>query len=286
MKSVISNIGGGGNSRGTAATGKPHCAYLVAAIKIARFLTTGCDVVVLLADIHGFLDNLKAPVELVEHRVEYYRLTISALLRAVGVSTQLNNLTIVQGSSCQKTARYVMDVYKLNSCISEDEAKRDGAEIVKQSDSAPLSGLLYLVTLFSKYSMNSTWTSTRSLVRAHLENGMVPGVNGGKMSSSDPVVNRKIRKATAAPTVIEDNGVLALTEFVLLPAAALSGRRGFCVDRDRYVLEPLIYTSIEKVHEDYKNDILTPQILKSAVAAALNMLFAPIQEAYHASLGW
>ena len=101
----------------------------------------GCDVVVLLADIHGFLDNLKAPIELVEHRVEYYRLTISALLRAVGVD--LKNLTIVQGSSHQKTAQYVMDVYKLSSCISEHEAKRAGTEIVKQSDSAPLSSLLY-----------------------------------------------------------------------------------------------------------------------------------------------
>jgi tyrosyl-tRNA synthetase len=108
-------------------------------------LAAGCDVVVLLADIHGFLDNLKAPVELVEQRVEYYRLTISALLQAVGVSTQLNNLTIVQGSSYQKTAEYVMDVYKLSSSISEHEAKRAGAEIVKQSDSAPLSGLLYPV---------------------------------------------------------------------------------------------------------------------------------------------
>jgi tyrosyl-tRNA synthetase len=38
-----------------------------------------------------------------------------------------------------------MDVYKLSSCISEHEAKRAGAEIVKQSDSAPLSGLLYPV---------------------------------------------------------------------------------------------------------------------------------------------
>lgn len=117
----------------------------VPAIKIAQFLAAGCDVVVLLADIHGFLDNLKAPVELVEYRVEYYRLTITALLKAVGVSTQLNNLTIVQGSSYQKTAEYVMDIYKLSSSITEHEAKRAGAEIVKQSDSAPLSGLLYPV---------------------------------------------------------------------------------------------------------------------------------------------
>lgn len=112
-------------------------------MKIAQFLAAGCDVVILLADIHGFLDNLKSTVELVEYRVEYYRLTISWLLKAVGVSTELGNLTFVQGSSYQKTPEYVMDVYKLSSCISEHEAKRAGAEIVKQSDNAPLSGLLY-----------------------------------------------------------------------------------------------------------------------------------------------
>ena len=58
-----------------------------------------------------------------------------------------------------------------------------------------------------------------------------------------------------APKIIKDNGVLALIELILLPAAALSGHREFHVDRDRDNLEPLIYTSIEKLHEDYKNDI-------------------------------
>jgi hypothetical protein len=124
-------------------------------------LAAECEVVVLLADVHGFLDNLKAPIELVELRVEYYRLTISWLLRAVGVSTELKNLTFVQGSSYQKSPEYVMDVYKLSSCISEHEAKKAGAEIVKQSSSPPLSGLLFL---FSNASTNSTWTSTRNSV--------------------------------------------------------------------------------------------------------------------------
>jgi tyrosyl-tRNA synthetase len=32
--------------------------------------------------------------------------------------------------------------------------------------------------------------------------------------------------------------------------------------------------------------LVTPQILKSAVSAALNTLLAPIQEAYHASPEW
>jgi tyrosyl-tRNA synthetase len=36
-----------------------------------------------------------------------------------------------------------MDVYRLSVLVSEHDAKRAGAEIVKQSDDSPLSGLLY-----------------------------------------------------------------------------------------------------------------------------------------------
>lgn len=126
---------------GTATTGRPHCGYYVPALKIAQLLAAGCDVVVLLADIHGFLDNLKAPIELVESRAQYYRLVISAILESVGVPT--GKLEFVLGSSYQKSAEYVMDVYRLSSVISEHDAKKAGAEIVKQSDNAPLSGLLY-----------------------------------------------------------------------------------------------------------------------------------------------
>lgn len=114
---------------------------MVPAIKIAQLLAAGCDVTILLADIHGFLDNLKAPIELVNHRSEFYRHVITALLQSVGVP--LEKLKFVLGSSYQKSAEYVMDVYKLSSVISEHDAKRAGAEIVKQSDNAPLSGLLY-----------------------------------------------------------------------------------------------------------------------------------------------
>jgi tyrosyl-tRNA synthetase len=88
-----------------------------------------------------------------------------------------------------------------------------------------------------------------------------------RMSSSDPdskidlldppeVVNKKIRKAVAAPQIVEENGLLAFVEFVLLPAAALNGRREFRVDRERDGLEPLIYTSVDQIHSDYKNDVV------------------------------
>lgn len=69
-------------------------------------------------------------------------------------------------------------------------------------------------------------------------------------------MTRKIRKAESAPRIVEDNGILAFTEFVLLPSAALNGRKEFRVQRDRDGLEPLVYTDISQMHEDYKNDIV------------------------------
>lgn len=157
---------------------------------------------VLLADIHGFLDNLKAPIELVAQRAEYYRHIVRAMLEAVGVST--DKLKFVLGSSYQKSADYAMDLYKLASVVSEHDAKKAGAEVVKQTKNAPLSGLLYplLQVLDEEYldcdaqfggvDQRKLFTAAKEWLpklgykqRAHLMNPMVPGLHGGKMSSSD-----------------------------------------------------------------------------------------------------
>lgn len=126
---------------GTATTGRPHSGYFVAALKIAQLLAAGCEVVILLADVHAFLDSMKAPLELVENRVKYYEKIIRAILEAVGVSTE--KLEFVLGSSYQRNSDYVMDVYRLAALTSEHDCRKAGAEIVKQSTNAPLSGLLY-----------------------------------------------------------------------------------------------------------------------------------------------
>jgi tyrosyl-tRNA synthetase len=57
--------------------------------------------------------------------------------------------------------------------------------------------------------------------------------------------------------VVEGNGVLAFTEYVLLPAGVLKyGHPEFRVERERDGLEPLVYTSIAQMQEDYKNDVV------------------------------
>lgn len=84
---------------------------------------------------------MKAPLELVENRAKYYEKIITAILKAVGVSTE--KLEFVLGSSYQRSSDYVMDVYRLAALTTEHDCRKAGAEIVKQSANAPMSGLLY-----------------------------------------------------------------------------------------------------------------------------------------------
>ena len=117
--------------------------YLTPAIKIAQFLAAGCEVIILLADVHACLDSLKSSFELVEFRVKYYEFVIRAMLKSVGVP--IEKLKFVIGSSYQKTPEYIMDIFRLSSLVSEHDAKKAGTEVVKQTQNAPLSSLLYPV---------------------------------------------------------------------------------------------------------------------------------------------
>ncbi|KIY01602.1 uncharacterized protein Z520_03154 [Fonsecaea multimorphosa CBS 102226] len=302
---------------GTATTGRPHCGYFVPMMKIAHFLRAGCRVKILLADIHGFLDNLKAPIELVKFRAEYYKYIIQSLLKAVGVS--LEKLEFVLGSSYQLSADYTMDVFRLSSVVTEHDAKKAGAEVVKQVENATLSGLIYPLmqaldeqhlgvdAQFGGVDQRKIFALAQETLpkigykeRAHLMNPMVPGLAGGKMSASDPdskidildtadAVRKKLRKAYAAAGEIEGNGIISFVEYVLLPISSLrdpEGKGSFVCERREGEGEPLVYHDIETLKEDYRADKLTPQLLKAGAATALVELLAPIQAEFQASPEW
>ena len=165
-------------------------------VKIAHFLQAGCEVKVLLADIHAFLDNLKAPLDLVAHRAAYYERVVKSVLRAIGVP--IDKLVFVKGSSYQLTPTYTMDLFRLSSIVSEHDAKKAGAEVVKQVASPLLSGLIYPLmqaldeehlgvdAQFGGVDQRKIFTLAAENLskigfkeRAHLMNPMVPGLAGG-----------------------------------------------------------------------------------------------------------
>ncbi|KAI9870462.1 MAG: hypothetical protein M1830_004222, partial [Pleopsidium flavum] len=94
--------------------------------------------------------------------------------------------------------------------------------------------------------------------------------------------------AYAVPREIEGNGIVSFIEYVLLPVSALKhgDNARFVIDRREGEGEPLVYSNIETLKEDYKADRLTPQLLKSGVANALVSLLEPIQADFQASSAW
>ncbi|KAI4164932.1 MAG: hypothetical protein LQ342_001565 [Letrouitia transgressa] len=302
---------------GSATTGRPHCGYFVPMVKIAQFLRAGCTIKILLADIHGFLDNLKAPIELVKYRAEYYRFIITSLLKSLNVP--IERLEIVLGSSYQLSPEYTMDLFRLCSVVTEHDSKKAGAEVVKQVSNPTLSGLLYplMQALDEQYldvDVQFGGVDQRKIFilateqlpkinykeRAHLMNYMVPGLSGGKMSASDPdskidlldapeVVEKKLKKAHCVPKEVDGNGVIGFVEYVLLPVSSLKngGKGKFVVERRKVEDgEALVYEDISVLKEDYKADRLTPQLLKPAVTKAFVELLRPIRTEYDSSPEW
>jgi tyrosyl-tRNA synthetase len=105
------------------------------------FFPTDCPLTAVAVDIHGFLDNMKAPFELIAHRAKYYQFIITTVFASLGIPT--SKLVLVKGSSYQLTPEYTMDNYRLCASVTEHDAKKAGAEVVKQVESPLLSGLLY-----------------------------------------------------------------------------------------------------------------------------------------------
>lgn len=126
---------------GTAPTGQIHIGYLVPLMKIADFLDAGCEVTILIADIHATLDALKSTQAQVASRAVYYEKVIQGLLRGLGVD--ISKLRFVRGSDFQYERMYREDEDILSTSLNVRDCIKSGAEVVKQSDNPKLSGLRY-----------------------------------------------------------------------------------------------------------------------------------------------
>ena len=59
------------------------------------------------------------------------------------LSVPLDKLKFVKGTDYQLSREYTLDVYKLSSLVTDHDARKAGAEVVKQVAHPLISGLLY-----------------------------------------------------------------------------------------------------------------------------------------------
>lgn len=160
--------------------------------------------------------------------------------------------------------------------------------------------------------------------RAHLMNPMVPGLSGGKMSSSEPKskidfldspadIKSKLKAALCTPGEVEGNGVLAFVKAVLIPIQALQHElalaRGekhaprdgsalnfvkpdapadalFSITRPEKFGGDIHFTSYEDLEAAYAKEEIHPGDLKAGVTDALIKLLEPIGKMFWADEEW
>ncbi|VVC43532.1 Hypothetical protein CINCED_3A020666 [Cinara cedri] len=201
-----------------------------------------------------------------------------------------------------------MDMYRLSSTITAHDAKKAGAEVVKQVDNPLLSGLLYpglqaldeeylkvdaqfggvdqrkIFTLSEKYLPQLGYTK-----RIHLMNPMVPGLAGGKMSSSEEdskidlldspaIVKKKLKKAFCEPGNITENGLLAFAKHVIF--GLFQPDEKFKISRNEANGGDLNFNKYEDLEKSFAEQKLHPADLKASVEFYINRLLDPIRKIF------
>ena len=287
---------------GTAITGTPHVAYFVWVLKLADFLKAGFKVKVLLADLHGSLDN--CPWVDLEKRYAYYERVIPLMFKVVGVD--IKNLEIVKGSEFQLKPEYSFDILRMSTLVSVHDCKKAASEVVKLGDNPKLGGIIYPImqALDEHYlgaDVQYAGTDQRKIMTFARENlpklnyrprievmtPMIPGLIGKKMSASvekskvdlldsEENVKEKIKNAE----FIEgnpDNGIMAFLKSVLMVMKEDKNEK-FVVKRDKKFGGEVIYKKYEDIEKDIKSKKLHPLDLKNAVAEEINILLRSIRK--------
>lgn len=288
---------------GWSITGRPHIGYFVPVIKLADFLKAGFKVKLLLADLHGALDN--TPWDILDKRYKHYAKTIPLMFKAIGAD--IKNFEIIKGSDFQLTQDYFFDVLKTSTFTSINDCRRAASEVVKFGDNPKLAGLIYPIMQmldeeYLKVDIQYGGLDQRKILMFARENHpkigykprievmtpLIPGLIGKKMSASDPrskidllddqkTVQDKIKSAYCKEGVVEDNGVLAFIKHVIMVLKQDQGKE-FIVERPEKWGGDLTYKDYQQLEKDFKNKKLHPLDLKMALAKEINQLLQPFRD--------
>lgn len=290
---------------GNAPTGRIHIGYFFWLSKVADFLKAGLTFKILLADIHAHLDDQKAPWELLDYRVEYYKEVFTGMLEALKIDTK--NLEFVRGSDFQLQKDYTLDMYRLSAINTFSRCKRAASEVVRFGDQPKLSGFIYpiLQTLDEQYldvDIQFGGMDQRKILmfarenlpkigykqRIEIMNPMMPGLTGGKMSASDTKskidvldsaedVTKKINSAHCVAGEVEDNGILAFVKQVIFPLKE-DNKESFIIERPEKYGGNLEYKDYNSLEKDFVNKKMHPLDLKNTMAKEVNILLEPVRK--------
>ena len=289
---------------GYAPTGEMHIGHFTTMRKLADFIRAGLDVTVLIADLHAHLDEQKSPFDLLEARADYYEAAIRAMIDAAGADPDA--ITFVRGREFELDEDYSLELLRMAAETTISRAQRAASEVVRESDSPNLGGLLYplMQTLdvdaldadiaYGGVDQRGIYMLSREILPDH--GGKAPicifapllsGLSGGKMSASDEsskvnlndspeAVTEKLNGAYCPMGEVEDNGVLEYVKYLVFPILDERGE-DFVVERPEEYGGDLVYESYADLEDDFVEEELHPQDLKNAAGEYISEVIDPIR---------
>ena len=273
-------------------SGEIHLGHLVTINKLVDLQNAGFDVIVLLADLHAFL-NRKGTMEKVGELAEYNRRCFEGL--------GLKNVKYVLGSDLQLSREYELLVLQLSQQITLARATRSMDEVGRQMDHPTVSQMVYPIMQMADIAMLGVDVAVggidqrkiHMLAREHLVNfgyrapvcihtPILNGLDGKKMSSSqgnyisvadsEEEIRKKCQKAFC-PSEIPENPVLQIFQYHIFPrlnAITIHRPEKFGGDRT--------FTRCADLEMAYGKGEIHPLDLKKACGDGLVEFLAPVRE--------
>jgi len=268
-------------------SGEIHLGHLMTINKLLDLKEAGFEVVILLADIHAYL-NEKGTLEEVRK--------IAEMNMKVFKSLGLEDAKFVLGSEFQLSEKYILDVHRLARITTLKRARRSMDEISRRKENPLVSQMIYplmqaidIAHLGVDVALGGIdQRKIHMLARENLpklgykapiciHTPILVGLDGEKMSSSkgnfisvtdsEEVINEKIRKAFCPQKQLENNPVIQIAKYHIFPRFSK-----MIVERDSKYGGDIEYRSFEELASDYESGNLHPADLKRSVAFYLNKL--------------
>jgi len=273
-------------------SGEIHLGHLVTVNKLIDLKEAGFEVVVLLADLHAFL-NRKGTMEQVGELAEYNKRCFEGL--------GLRSVEYVLGSELQLSPEYQLMVLRLSQQITLNRAKRSMDEVGRNMDAPTVSQMIYPIMQMvdiAKLGVDAAvggidQRKIHMLAREYLPNVGYPapvcihtpilnGLDGKKMSSSsgnfisvaDTVeeIEKKCQKAFCPPEC-EENPILQIFQYHIFPrSGAVTIKRPAKFGGDREFLR------FEEIEAAYRNGEIHPLDLKKTAGMYLAEILSCVRD--------
>jgi len=278
---------------GTAPTGPYHMAYIIPLSKVFDLTNAKVKTIILLADIHAALDDLKTPWKEIDKRARYYQKCIELAF------PWKKKPKFVWGSSFQLEKDYHLDLLKMATIMTATRAKRAASGVCRLKE-PKVSELIYPIMQaldeeYLKVDIQTGGMDQRHVMVAAREYlpklGYKPRVElitplmasisgpGSKMSASIPSthikvyepedgIKKKIQSAYCPQGIIKENPITQICRFIIFPS-----KGKMFIKRPTKFGGDVTFNSYKELEKAFVSKQLHPVDLKNAVSEDLIILF-------------